>query len=355
MKFLIKIEEAIDNTILSLIEKMKKATPHSFFLAIDWIKNIPTLLKKKNQTLQPKVRIILLKLVGYSTHYITIVRGQIIRVILFFKSDEYKNANKVDLALAPLKKFKTDPVKSFSVLTCLMIFGAAGFGVYKNTEKITLGVRALRAPAAAELEDPIIVFDKLKFDILEKEVFLNVTVVATSMEERDKLIPIEKEIEHLILALKFRVSALPLSHEDTRAIEEEILSKINGAKIKNVEVKQVLEARPKYFMQTEKLLPIKNLNLQLFLEDTRRNRQVWIDFTCLTSNRNIILFLKDHEVETRDHLNLHVEPVIPQLPIEEEGRQIIKEKIRLELNEFLKANGVEGKVLEVYVDYLIVS
>ncbi len=355
MKFLIKIEEAIDNTILSLIEKMKKATPHFVFAGIDWVKHIPDLVKKKIKVLQPKVRIFFLKVVGYSEHYMTIVRGHIIKVNLYFKSEEFKKANKVQLVLAPLKKFKTDPVKAFSVLLCVMFFGAASFGIYKNAEKITLGVKALRAPAAAELEDPIVVFNKLKFDILEKEVFLDVTIVASSMEERDKLIPIEKEIEHLILGLQFHVTALPLSHEETKAIEEEILSKISGAKIKNVEVKQVLEARPKYFMQTEKLVSIKDLNLQLFLEDTKRNRQVWIDFTCLTTNRNIILFLNDHQVETRDYLNMHVEPVIPQLPIEEEGRQIIKEKLRLELNEFLKANGVEGKILEVYVDYLIVS
>ena len=52
---------------------------------------------------------------------------------------------------------------------------------------------------------------------------------------------------------------------------------------------------------------------------------------------------------------MHVEPVIPQLPIEEEGRQIIKEKLRLELNQFLKDNQIEGQILEIYVDYLMVS
>ena len=334
---------------------MKKVTPHFIFHAVDWVKHIPDLVKKKNKALQPKIRIFFLKFIGYSEHYTTLVRGQIIKVNLYMKSDEYKQAKKFQLLISPLKKFKTDPVRAFSILLFVMFFGAASFGIYKNAEKITAGVKALRAPAAADLEDPIIQFPKLKFSILDKEVFLDVTIVAASVEERDKLIPIEKEIEHLISGLNFHVSSLPISHAENKAIEEEILSKISGAKIKNVEVKQVLEARPKYFMQIEKLVSIKDLNLQLFLEDTKRNRQVWIDFTCLTTNRNIILFLNDHKVETRDYLNMHVEPVIPQLPIEEEGRQIIKEKLRLELNEFLKANGIEGKILEVYVDYLIVS
>ena len=356
LKFLIKIEEAIDNTILNLIEKMKKATPHSVYAAIDWCKKTPALLKtffvKK---VVPKLRIYMLKFVGYSQHYMTLIQGKLIAINLYLKSDEFKKANKAELILAPLKKFKTDPIKAFSVLLFVLFLGAAGVGIFKNAEKIAVGVKALRAPAAADLEDPILVFNKLKFDIIETEVFLDVTIVASSIEERDKLIQIEKDIEHLILGLKFHVMSLPLTHDDTKAIEKEILSKISGAKIKNVEVKQVLEGRPKYFMQTEKLLAFKDLNLQLFLEDTRRNRQIWVDFTCLTSNRNIILFLKDHMVETRDYLNMNVEPVIPQLPIEEEGRQIIKEKIKLELNEFLKANKIEGKILEIYVDYLIVT
>lgn len=355
LKFLIKIEEAIDKTILSLIEKIKKATPHFVSAIIVWFQHLPELYKSQIKKLKPKVRIFFLKFIGYSEHYMTLVRGQLIAINIYFKSDEYKNANKIQLVLAPLKKFKTDPVKAFSALIFMLFLSAAGFGILSNAEKIAMGVKALRAPASAELEDPIIVFNKLKFEILEKEVFLDVIIIASSMEEREKLIPIEKEIEHLISGLKFHVTSLPLSTEETKAIEKEILSKISGAKIKNVEVKQVLEARPKYFMQTEKLISFKDLNLQLFLEETKRNRQIWVDFTCLTTNRNIILFLNDHLVEARDYLNMHVEPVIPQLPIEEEGRQIIKEKIKLELNEFLKANGIEGKILEIYVDYLIVS
>jgi flagellar basal body-associated protein FliL len=138
-------------------------------------------------------------------------------------------------------------------------------------------------------------------------------------------------------------------------IKKYIMEKLVGEKIKSIEVKQVLEGRPKYFLQIEKLVKFQNLNLQLFLEDTRRNRQVWVDFNALSTNRNAALFLKDHEVEVRDYLNMNVEPVIPQLPIEEEGRQIIKDKVRDELNEFLKNNGIEGKILEIYIDYLMVS
>jgi flagellar basal body-associated protein FliL len=103
------------------------------------------------------------------------------------------------------------------------------------------------------------------------------------------------------------------------------------------------------------MMMIEDINLQLFLEDTHRNKQVWLDFSILASNRNVILYLQEHEVELKDHLSTNVEPVIPQLPIEEEGRQIIKDKIRFELNDFLEKNHIEGKILDVYLRYLMVS
>ncbi|MBC7712172.1 MAG: hypothetical protein H7177_02470 [Rhizobacter sp.] len=356
MKFLIKIEEAIDNTIINLIAKMKHATPHSVFAAIDWVKHTPQLAKKKYKVIQPKVRIFFLKVVGYSEHYMTLIRGHLIAINIYFKSDEFKNAKKLDLILAPIKKFKTDPVKAFSVLLTVLFFSSASYLIYQNTAKIYIGTKALRAPASVEVEEvPVLEFKKIKYEVNEKEIYLDITVIAKSIEEKNKLLPVEKELEELLSNFKPHITQLPLTKEDTDKIEEEMKALITGAKIKDVEVKQVLEARPKYFMQIERLYSMKDLNLQLFLEDTKRNRQVYIDFTGLASNRNVILFLNDHPSEIRDFLTMHVEPVIPQLPIEEEGRQIIKDKIKLELNQFLKDNGIEGKLQEIYVDYIMVS
>jgi len=355
LKFLIKIEEAIDSLILSFVEKMKKATPHFVFQTFDWIKHTPQHSKALVKKYQPKLKIMMLKTVGYTEHYTTMLRGLFIGVLIYLKSEEFKKANKVEMVVAPLRKFKTDPVKAFSVLLASGFLLSAGFFIFKNTEKIIVGTKALRAPASHIEEEPILELKKIKYTVLEKEIFLDVTVTAASIEERDKLLPIEKEIEEHLSGIHITAAALPLTTEDMKRVEAEILSKIAGAKISSVSVKQVLEGRPKYFLQLEKMTSIKDLNLQLFLEDTKRNRQVWIDFTSLASNRNVVLFLKDHSVEVRDYLNMHVEPVIPQLPIEEEGRQIIKEKLRLELNQFLKDNQIEGQILEIYVDYLMVS
>lgn len=356
MKFLIKIEEAIDKLILNFIEKMKSVTPQSVFDKIEWLKHSPQLFQKKIKDYQPKVRVFFLKIIGYSQHYTTIVKGQFVGVMIYLKSDEFKNRNKLEMVTTPLKKFKTDPTKAFSVLLVGCLFGSATYFIFLNTSKIVSGTKALRAPASTHVdEEPILEFKKIKFKVLEKDIFLDINIIAKSLEDRDKLIAMEHEIEEHLAGVHITAAQLPLTKEDMHLIEKEMLAKISGPRIKSVEVKQVLEGRPKYFMQTEKLVMLKNLNFQLFLEDTKRNRQVWLDFTGLASNRNVVIFLQDNEVLVRDYLTMHVEPVIPQLPIEEEGRQIIKDKVKLELNNLLKESKIEGKILEVYVDYLIVS
>ena len=356
MKFLIKIEDAINKLILSFGKKIHKAIPAPFYVAVNFIKQTPGLILKKVSSLLPKIRIIFLKTIGYFQHYSTMVRGHIVGFQIYLRSEEFKNKNKKDLILAPILKFKTDPIKAFSILATFVIFSFSSMTIYKNVSKIIKGTKALRAPASIIVEEPILEFEKIKYRVLnDKEVTFDITITASSIEERDKLIPIEKDIKNLLSSMQLQIAQLPPTKDEITQIEKSMLGMIEGAKISSVEIKQVLDARPKYFMQIEKMLSMKDLNLQIFLEDTKRNRQVWVDFTALATNRNIILFLKDHEIEVRDYINMEVEPVIPQLPIEEEGRQIIKDKLKLELNEYLKKSNIEGKIQEVYIDYIIVS
>jgi hypothetical protein len=356
LKFLVKIEEAVDNLIINFIEKMKSATPHFVYSGINWLKHSPELAKKIIKIYHPKIRIFFLKMIGYSQHYVTLIKGQFVGVMIYLKSDEFKQRNKIEMVVAPLKKFKTAPVKAFGVLTLTCFLASTTYFIFLNTSKIISGTKALRAPASVHVdEDAILEFKKIKYEVLGKEIYLDIVVTANSIEDRDKLIPLEHEIAEHLEGIHLAVTQLPISKEEMHLIETEMLSKIIGPRIKSVTAKQILEGRPKYFLQTEKLVSVKDLNLQLFLEDTKRNRQIWVDFTALASNRNVVLYLKDHDVEVRDYLNMHVEPVIPQLPIEEEGRQVIKDKIKFELNNFLKEAQIEGKILEIYVDYLMAS
>jgi flagellar basal body-associated protein FliL len=355
LKFLIKFEEAIDKLILTFIEKMKSLTPSFVYSGMDFIKHLPELSKKVGLSLLHKLQLVLKKFLGYFTQYFTMINGHIVGIQIYLRSEEFKKRDKVEMLLAPIRKFKTDPIKTFGVLGIIGFFSFSSYFIGTNAQKIFVGTKALRAPASAVVEEPIIEFKKLDFKVAEQSVSLDIILETSNIEERDELEKDKKQVEEKILTIALHAQQLPLTADDLEALKSEIMKKITTHHIRSVEIKQVLGGRPKYFMQVDKLLTMKNLNLQLFLEDTRRNRQVWIDFTALSTNRNIVLFLKDNDVQLRDHINTFVEPVIPQLPIEDEGRQIIRDKIKLEINEFLKKSGVEGSIQEIYLDYLMVT
>lgn len=365
MNFLIKIEEALDKLILTLAEKLKAITPAFVFNIVHWLIGLPANLKKNLQRIGPKLRIYKLKFIGYSQHYMTMLTGHFVGYLIYLRSEEFKKKDKKEMILAPLRKFKTDPKIAFSVTALLLFFFFTGSLIYRNTEKIITGTRALRTPASVrETEEPILEFRKINYQTKlpagkEIEVIFNISILANSHEDLELMIKQEEKILEHLQSFPVKVDELPLQPENQKMIEDSMISSLSSAfhlnSIKSLSIKQVLGGRPKYFMQTEKLLSFTDLNLQLFLEDTRRNRQVWVDFTVLASNRYTILYLQDHLVQVKDHLNTNVEPVIPRLPVEDEGRQIIKDKIRIEINEFLKKEGVEGKILDIYIDYLIVS
>lgn len=365
MKFLIKIEEALDKLILAALDKLKGLTPEPFFEIYQWLLTTPALLKKRKEKVVSKLRIQYLKFLGYTEHYTTMFRGHFVGYLIYLRSEEFKNKNKVEMVIAPLRKFKTDPLKAFSVTLLLAFFGVCVHLIYQNTEKIVIGTYALRKPASTREDvEPLMEFRKVKYKTSlpageEVEIMFNFEIIANSHEDLDEMIKHEEKVLEHLEKFPIKVVELPVKDENKKELEAAMLASLQHEfhfkTIKSLTLKQVLDGRPKYFMQTEKLFSFENLDLQLFLEDTRRNRQVYLNFTALTSNRHVVLYLKDHMVEVKDHLNLNVEPVIPRLPIEDEGRQIIKDKIKWELNEFLKKEGVEGKILEIYIDYLMTT
>lgn len=371
MKFLIKIEEAINQLILRLLEKLKGATPPFVFEWLTFVAHLPIVLKKKVLSYQPKIRLMSLKFIGYTEHYTTMLRGQLTRLMIYLRSEEFKKADKFTLLLIPVKYVKAHPLKTISGFFTILILASAATVIFKNAEKIVLGANALRKPASFESaqEDIFIEFKRRKFEVKaaatapETSLYLDILIEAKDVKDKTLLEHAEKELEHKLESLDLHVDQLPLTAENQKKIEEAMALSLNSdfeksahhSPIRLIKIKQVLPGRPEYYRQKERLLSVTDINLQIFLEDTRRNRQVWIDFSVLATNRNVILFLKDHEIEFKDHLTTNVEPVIPQLPVEEEGRLIIKDKLKMELNLFLEKNGIEGKVLEIYIDYLIAS
>lgn len=121
------------------------------------------------------------------------------------------------------------------------------------------------------------------------------------------------------------------------------------------EIDQEEIKKPKYHLATLRQYKFENVSLQLLLEDTKRNKQVYIEFVTQTNNREGVQILKHHDVELKDYLMMNVEPVIPGLPLDDEGKRIIRDKIKFEINNYLKHHELETQVEEVFIDYILAS
>jgi hypothetical protein len=379
MNFLIKIEEAINNLIIHLFEKLKAMAPHFIFVWISFFTHLPATILKKIKSFLPKLKSFFSTLLGFLSSAIAPIRGLITGSLTYLRSDEFKSIDKTAFLLSPFSFTKHHPFKALLVLLILFMLSGATSLMFKSAEKIVTGTKALRSPASAQMseEDVYLEFKKHKFGVRiiprggnstgwgnqEYPVFFDIQIEAHNPRHKEFLEHMEEMLDDNLKALEITVDQLPIEKEDQKLIEQKMVMTLNHDfmqighpnPIKNIKIKQILPVRPPYYRLEERMMSVADINLQIFLEDTHRNRQVWLEFSILTSNRNALLYLKSHEIEFKDHLTTNVEPVIPQLPIEEEGRLIIKDKIRIELNNFLKKNEIEGKILEVYINYLMVS
>jgi flagellar basal body-associated protein FliL len=78
-----------------------------------------------------------------------------------------------------------------------------------------------------------------------------------------------------------------------------------------------------------------------------------IDFSVIASNRFTKKYLAKHEFELRDYLISHFESIDGAFAMTEEGREVIRQKLEVEINNFLVDYKVEGQVSEVRIIYIL--
>jgi flagellar basal body-associated protein FliL len=109
------------------------------------------------------------------------------------------------------------------------------------------------------------------------------------------------------------------------------------------------EERPVYYNQNKKLIKIANVKVPLMVHSVNDMDNIVIDFSILCSNRFTRLYLNEHDYELRDHLFVSFEPIDPDFTVDEEGKWILKEKLKDEINMFLEERNVEGYVEDVHI------
>ncbi len=120
---------------------------------------------------------------------------------------------------------------------------------------------------------------------------------------------------------------------------------------------EVLYERPDYYKKPTRHFDLTNLRLPVYIAEVNGIRSVDIDFTATVSNRKCRMFLEKYEFQLRDHLILHVEPLVASFPLEEEGKEVIRQKLLVEINDFIKSyeGEAEGFVTDLKLTYILAN
>ena len=113
--------------------------------------------------------------------------------------------------------------------------------------------------------------------------------------------------------------------------------------------------RPDYYKKERRYATIRNLRLPVYFAEINEVKSVDIDFIVTLTNRSSRMFLEKHDLQLRDHLILQIEPTVASFPIENEGKEIIKNKLYEVINEFLRKHEIEGNVEEVNLTYVLAN
>lgn len=116
---------------------------------------------------------------------------------------------------------------------------------------------------------------------------------------------------------------------------------------------EVAYARPAYHKIDQREISFNNVKIPVYVTGLNELRALIIDFSVVTSNRATKRWLAKNEFQMRDHLIQTLEPVLPSFPMTDEGRAMITEKLKAELNAFLVHHNVEGHINEARLVYIL--
>lgn len=114
-------------------------------------------------------------------------------------------------------------------------------------------------------------------------------------------------------------------------------------------------ARSPYRNQDQMFINIPEIDVPIYIENGQGMQVLTVDFSFKASNRYISKYFEKHENEfvLRDRLNERLQPITVTFPLEKEGKNILRVKIKNELNALIKEMGMSGEIEEVYIHSIL--
>lgn len=129
----------------------------------------------------------------------------------------------------------------------------------------------------------------------------------------------------------------------------------SGIKVLPVSTEIELKRRPAYYKAEKKYLVMINIFIPVYASNTNKYQTLSVDIQLVTSIRMTKEYISKHQTLIRDKLNMTFEPIIPEFPLTVEGRAVLKDKIKIEINNFLQEQNVPGIVEEVVITNIFTS
>lgn len=163
----------------------------------------------------------------------------------------------------------------------------------------------------------------------------------------------------------FTLAGLQIWHNSQEIAEESGMT-TQVELVEELEKAGALSRRPASHGKVRQIMTVTNLNMPVYLGKSTDLSSVILDFTIITSNRTTRNFLYENEILVRDRLTNTVHPTLPEFTLTTEGKEIMKQKIKDDLNQLIKeldkskeyqdlikdeALGIE----DVYVDALLAN
>jgi hypothetical protein len=113
--------------------------------------------------------------------------------------------------------------------------------------------------------------------------------------------------------------------------------------------------RPGYYKKNLRHYGLTSLRLPVYIPEVNQIKSVDVDFVATLSTREARMLLEKKEFQLRDFLLLEIEPSVASFPLEEEGREILRHKLEIELNNFLALEGNGAHVEELQITYILAN
>jgi flagellar basal body-associated protein FliL len=112
---------------------------------------------------------------------------------------------------------------------------------------------------------------------------------------------------------------------------------------------------PQYYNIPSKSTPMNNISVPAYIKDIGDYRDIQMDISLTFTDQTTKNYFEKHKYIFIDKLQMEFEPILPEFTLKAEGKKILDEKVKEEVNEILKKHGQSGTVEKVHFDHIMIN